>query len=142
MKLQAKEPQNIKKIFSAWTALSQHVELGVIRNEAQYDRMVELMHKLFDQVGEDEDHALARLLEIVGTLIGQYDETKRPHANAQPVDVLKLLMREHGLKQADLKGIIGSQGVVSEILNGKRVINVRQAKALAERFHVSAAAFL
>jgi len=45
------------------------------------------------------------------------------------------------VKQADLKEI-GSQGVVSEILNGKRSLNVRQIKLLAERFSVSPATFI
>jgi len=45
------------------------------------------------------------------------------------------------LRAADLAEI-GSQGVVSEILNGKRELNVRQIRALAERFNVSAAVFV
>jgi HTH-type transcriptional regulator/antitoxin HigA len=50
-------------------------------------------------------------------------------------------MEEHGLTQSDLSEI-GSQGVVSEILNNKRELNVRQLRALARRFHVSPAVFL
>jgi HTH-type transcriptional regulator / antitoxin HigA len=37
---------------------------------------------------------------------------------------------------------VGSQGVVSEILNGKRELNVRQVRLLAEKFKVSSAVFL
>lgn len=40
-----------------------------------------------------------------------------PHIDGAPVDVLKALMTEHGLKQSDLPEL-GSQGVVSEILAG------------------------
>jgi HTH-type transcriptional regulator/antitoxin HigA len=50
-------------------------------------------------------------------------------------------MDEHGLKQGDLSEI-SSQGVVSEILKGKRELNVRQIKALSRRFNVSPAVFL
>ena len=50
-------------------------------------------------------------------------------------------MDEHGLTQSDLPEI-GSQGVVSEVLNGKRDLNVRQIRALAARFGVSAAVFI
>ncbi len=50
-------------------------------------------------------------------------------------------MDQHGLKQSDLPEV-GSQGVVSEILNGGRELNVRQIKALSSRFGVPAAAFL
>jgi HTH-type transcriptional regulator/antitoxin HigA len=44
-------------------------------------------------------------------------------------------MREHGLKQADLPEI-GTQSVISEIISGKRALNMRQARALAKRFTV------
>lgn len=43
---------------------------------------------------------------------------------------------------ADLAQEIGSQSVVSEILNGHRQINARQAKALAQRFGVSSSVFI
>jgi HTH-type transcriptional regulator / antitoxin HigA len=45
------------------------------------------------------------------------------------------------LTQVDLPEI-GSQGMVSEVLGGKRELNVRQVRALAQRFHVSAAVFV
>ena len=57
------------------------------------------------------------------------------------LQALKFLMDQQGLKQGDL-GEIGSQGVVSEILAGKRELNIRQVRALAERFGVSAGTFV
>ncbi len=53
---------------------------------------------------------------------------------------LKFLMQEHNLTQSDLPEV-GSQGVVSEILRGRRELNTRQIKALSKRFGVSPAAF-
>ncbi|WP_395946981.1 type II toxin-antitoxin system HigA family antitoxin [Caedibacter taeniospiralis] len=50
-------------------------------------------------------------------------------------------MKEHGLKQSDMIEL-GSQGVISEILSGKRALNVRQLKALAQRFNVSMETFV
>jgi len=50
-------------------------------------------------------------------------------------------MEEHQVVQSNLKEV-GSQGVVSEVLNGKRDLNVRQIRALAKRFHVSPGAFI
>ena len=61
-------------------------------------------------------------------------------STATPAQVLRLLMEAHGMKQADLADI-GSQGVVSEILSGKRDLNVRQIARLAQMFHVSPATF-
>ncbi len=57
------------------------------------------------------------------------------------IQALRFLMEQHGLKQSDLAEI-GSQGVVSEILAGKRELNVGQVRALGERFGVSSATFL
>jgi HTH-type transcriptional regulator/antitoxin HigA len=50
-------------------------------------------------------------------------------------------MEEHDLRQSDLPEV-GSQGVVSEVLNGKRELNVRQIRELARRFHVSPTVFI
>ncbi|WP_293997829.1 helix-turn-helix domain-containing protein [Sphaerotilus sp.] len=52
-----------------------------------------------------------------------------------PASVLASLMEAHGLRQSDLPEI-GSQGVVSEVLAGKRRLNLRQVQALAGRFSV------
>ncbi len=60
---------------------------------------------------------------------------------SSPVAVLRLLMNEHGLNQSDLPEV-GSQGVVSEILRGRRHLNVRRVRALSERFEVSPAVFI
>jgi len=51
------------------------------------------------------------------------------------------LMQEHGLTQSDLPGV-GAQSVVSEILSGKRALNLRQIRWLAERFGVSVETFI
>jgi HTH-type transcriptional regulator/antitoxin HigA len=102
-----------------------------------------LLDELLQEVGDDEDHPLVDLLDVVGLLIAQYDQENGPRIEAaSPQDVLKFLMDQHGLKQSDLRKEIGTQGVVSEVLAGSRKINVRQAKALAQRFGVSPAVFL
>jgi len=51
------------------------------------------------------------------------------------------LRAEDGLRQSDLPEV-GSQGVVSEVLAGKRKPNARQVKALAQRFRVAAEVLL
>jgi hypothetical protein len=60
---------------------------------------------------------------------------------ASGLEALAFLMAQHGLRQGGLPEI-GSQGVVSEILAGKRELNIRQVRALSERFGVSAATFV
>lgn len=142
MKIVERIPR-IGALLPAWEGLRKSVpHFGPIRNERDYERMNTLMEHLLREVGEDEDHKLADLLDVVSTLVEEYEDRKFPLDNARPRHVLKFLMEEHGLKQADLKKEIGSQGVVSEILAGDREINIRQAKALAKRFGVSPAVFI
>ena len=66
----------------------------------------------------------------------------KPVKNISGINALKFLMEQHGLKQADLLEEIGSQSVVSGILNGKRQLNLKQIKKLSRRFHVSPETFI
>jgi len=50
-------------------------------------------------------------------------------------------MGEHGLRQSNLPEI-GSQSVVTEVLSGRRELNLRQIRALAARFGVPEQVFL
>jgi HTH-type transcriptional regulator/antitoxin HigA len=139
----AKNPRpSFKEVTAAWTVLHKSAGIGVIRSETQYRRMSKLADQIVDEIGSDERHALAPLLELLASLIEQYECENVAFPGAAPGEVLSYLMQEHGLKQVDLREEIGTQGVVSEVLRGKRRINARQAKALAQRFGVSAAVFL
>ena len=121
-----------------WTAISPLLSL---RNEQEYDRAVECLNRLLDEVGTNEQHPLYTLLDTLGTLIHAYEEEHHPIPACSGVDVLRFLMDEHGLTQADVPEI-GSQGVVSDVLRGKRALNIRQIRALAKRFQVSPAVFI
>jgi len=74
-------------------------------------------------------------------LIEAYDREHHSLPEASSIEVIRFLMEEHGLTQKDLPEI-GSQGVVSEILAGRRALNVRQIQGLAARFGVGPGAFL
>jgi HTH-type transcriptional regulator/antitoxin HigA len=113
----------------------------IIQGEADYERAVETMNELLDEVGTDEEHPLYDLLDTLGTVVVAYEAEHIPLPTSTGADALAYLMEEHDLRQSDLPEI-GSQGVVSEILSGKRELNVRQIRALAERFGVSPAVFV
>lgn len=115
--------------------------LTVPHTESEYDHLVALLDELIDDVGEDETHPLFSLMETIGSLVVAYEDVHVPEPEGRAADVLKMLLDEHDLKQSDLSDI-GSQGVVSEILSGKRPLNVRQIKALSKRFGVSPTVFL
>ena len=118
------------------------VKLRAVENELHYRAMVDFMNKLLDEIGDRETHPLTGLLDIVTFFVRDYEERNIEIPNAEPPAVLRFLMEQHDLRQADLAEIFGSQSNVSEVLSGKRDINARQARALAARFGVSPAVFI
>ncbi len=82
------------------------------------------------------------LLDLMVILVERFEAEHYPIAEASPHDVLRELLESNGLKQKDLVPDVGSKGVVSEILAGKRAISKQQARTLSKRFGVSPAVFL
>jgi HTH-type transcriptional regulator/antitoxin HigA len=115
--------------------------LLTIRNEREYNAAVKRLNGLLDEIGDNEKHPLYGLLDTLGALIHVYEEEHYPIPDVTGAEALRFLMDEHGLPQSDLPEV-DLQGVVSEILNGKRELNVRQARLLAERFKVSSVVFI
>ena len=110
-------------------------------NEAQYQALVESLDALLDAGGSDESHALAGLTVMVGDLVSDYEQHHYPMvAQMTALEALRFFMERDGLRQKDLPEI-GNQSKVSEILSGRRSLNLRQAKALADRFGVPISMF-
>jgi HTH-type transcriptional regulator/antitoxin HigA len=129
----------IAAAVKAWPVVSKVV--STLRTEAQYKHAVRLLDALIDKVSEKPEPAVESLIDTLGTLIEDYEAKHLPEPMGDPISTLRHLMEAHGLKQSDLPEL-GSQGVVSEVLNGKRNLNVAQIKALGARFKVSPAVFL
>lgn len=131
----------VKHLLPAWESFRSATDIAPIRDKAHYQRMAAILEALLDETAGNEAHPAMGLVDIVGDLIEDYEAEHHPLPDVAGVQALKFLMEQHGLKQSDLHEI-GSQGVVSEILTGKRELNIRQVRALSERFGVSPATFL
>jgi len=115
--------------------------LLTIRNEREYNAAVKRLNELLDEIGDNEKHPLYSLLDTLGTLVHTYEEEHYPIPDVTGAEALRFLMDEQSMTQSDLSEV-GSQGVISEILNGKRELNVRQVRLLAKMFKVSSAVFV
>ena len=118
------------------------VKLRTVDSERHYRAMANLMNKLVDEIGDRETHSLMGLLNSVTFFVRDYEERNIEIPDSEPAAVLRFLVEQHSLRQADLAEIFGSQSNVSEVLSGNREINARQARALARRFSVSPAVFI
>lgn len=67
---------DIKSATTHWRKLAGSV--FVPHSEAEYTRLVAVLDRLIDEVGEDESHPLASLMEVVGALIERYEAEQVP----------------------------------------------------------------
>ena len=133
--------KQLVKAGNEYRTLRRQIPLGVIRSKAEYDRAVATLDTIIDEIGEDETHPLADLAEALGVFVEAYDQLHYQTPSPSPRAMLRFLMEQHDLGQSDLPEI-GSQGVVSELISGKRSLNVRQISRLAKRFNVSSSVFV
>ena len=112
-----------------------------IRSDREYHEAVTHLNLLVDEVGDHRKDPRYRFIETLSLLIEAYDREHHSIPDAPPTEVLRALMEEHQLRQSDLPEV-GSQGVVSEILKGKRQVNANQARALGKRFGLNPGVFL
>jgi HTH-type transcriptional regulator/antitoxin HigA len=115
----------------------------VIETREEFDRAVALMEDLDRR--EVRGDALSReeltLRELLEQLVKVYDdriELPKP----PPDDMIRYLMEQQGLRQADLVPIFGARSIASDVINGKREPSKAHIRKLAEFFHISPAAFL
>jgi len=131
----------IDRIAKRYRALCELVPLKPVTTKAGYEAATGHLNRLLDAGGASETHPLAGLVEALGELIHAYEKRQAPMPDAEPREVLRYPLDEHGLKQSDLSGI-AAQGAISDILSGRRGISRALAKKLAVKFQLSPAAFL
>ena len=131
--------QQLTKAIKYWSYIAPIVKYP--KNKKQYVELTTQLDELLDIVGDNENHRLMGLVDSVSYLVSLYDEQELHEPKIKGIDALKFLMKSHHLSQSDLSEI-GSQGVVSEILRGKRLLNLRQIKLLAKRFKVDSSTFI
>ncbi len=70
----------INQTKNAWPAMA--TTLRVPHSEADYNELVALLDSLVDEVGEDENHPLASLMEVIGVLIEKYEDEHVPELDS------------------------------------------------------------
>ena len=125
---------------ATYSKLLAEIAPRAIETEEEYDRLLAVAERLtFAKNLTPEERALYKLLV---TLIEVYERENYPIEKPEPHEILQHVMESSGTRQADLVGIIGSSGVVSEVVNGKRAISKAQAKALGDYFKISPSLFI
>ena len=92
--------------------------------------MEEIYHS--EEGTEEGDEA-----EILMLIIEDYEEKYHPIGNPDPIEAIKFMMEQKGLKQKDLAKILGYRSRVSEILSRRRKLNLEMIRKLHESLNIS-----
>lgn len=103
------------------------VELKPIRNEADYQEAMALLKSLW---GAQADTPQRDRLDLLVTLIDEYENISDPIDLPDPVDAIVFRMEQQNLTRKDLEPILGSRGRVAEILNRKRPLSLEMIRRL------------
>ncbi|HCE2112664.1 TPA: XRE family transcriptional regulator [Vibrio parahaemolyticus] len=116
-----------------------HSSTTQIDSDEDLEKRIELMDTLMDMAEKEDDIAMV-YAHTISDRIAEYEENiEMPKIPA--IEMLKGLMDIKNLKQKDLSHI-APQSVISEILKGKREINLKQAKGFAEYFNIPIERFI
>lgn len=110
-----------------------------IKSEEQLAKTQGVIDALLDRpelTPDEQDY-----LNLLGTLIYEYEEAHYPIPDIRGVELLRVLIKEQNLRQKDLLSVFKTESIVSAVLSGQRNLTVSHIQKLAEFFHVSPAAF-
>src|SRR6266852_1183699 len=113
----------------------------VIQTNEENQTMIAELEKL-DTRGRPLTPEEEELAELMTVLVQQFERSRYPLGHAEPIEALRVLMADRGLRQRDLIPVFGSSSVVSDVLNEKRSISKAHARKLAEFFDVPAGLFI
>jgi len=113
----------------------------IIRTEQDNERATAELQRL-DMLGRPLTPEEDELAELLTALITKFEDERYPISQSAPLDNLRALMEQRGLRQVDLVAVFGASSTASQVLNGKRGISKAQATKLAEFFRVRAGVFL
>ena len=112
----------------------------VIKNKTQYNNYCNVLESLIDSGKKSK--AVQDEIDLLTLLIEKYDEEHNSFKEADPIELLKSLMKDHKLKAVDLAKLLHvSEGLVSDMLHYKKGLSKETIRILSERFRLNQQAF-
>lgn len=110
-----------------------------IKSEEELEATINIIDQLLDQEKLSQDEK--DYLNVLGTLVYEYEQKQEPIPDIYGVELLKVLMQDNNLRQKDLVPIFKTESIVSDVLKGKRELTKRHIEELSKFFHVSPSVF-
>jgi HTH-type transcriptional regulator / antitoxin HigA len=125
-----------RTVTPEYSRLLTRISPKVIHSEKENESYTQALYEL-DQRSAKLTRAEKELAELLTLLIEDFESKRYELPRAKPLEALRFLMDEHGLRQKDLVDVFGTRSIVSEVLSGKRKLNKDHIARLSRRFHVS-----
>ncbi|MDB5003113.1 MAG: DNA-binding protein [Mucilaginibacter sp.] len=110
------------------------MKIKPIKTENDYQDALNRLEVIFDaQPGS----AHGDELEVLGVLIGNYENTQASIDFPDPIEAIKFRMEQLNYNQKDLADVIGLKSRVSEILSKKRKLTIDMIRKLHEGLSIS-----
>ena len=138
-----KSTRPIKKTndYKLYYELVKRFPLQKIVSKSQHKASLKLLSLLLD-AQPNVDKGLQMYTHTLAQLVEAYENNCFNNFQASGVEMLYYLMELKNIKQSALAPVLGGQSVVSNILNKRRELNIRQIKKLAQFFKVPAHVFV
>lgn len=131
----------IKLMLKASSLKEANMELKIIKSEEQYQEYLNWVDDLFDkQLSPDTKEG--EMLQVALLLIKQYEDANYPVPMPDPIEAIKLKMKDAGLRNKDLVGKVGSKGYISSILSGRKPLTLELAKLFHRELNIPAEVLL
>ena len=116
------------------------LQYKIIKTVAQYNKYCDALEALVDS--RNKTKAVQDEIELLTLLIEKYDADHNSFDDADPIELLKSLMKDHKMKAVKLANLLDvSEGLVSDILNYKKGLSKETIRILSERFKLNQEAF-
>ena len=113
------------------------MKIKLIKSEEDYKRAISLMEEIGDNPNFEDNPDLIDEFELLEKLVDLYESENYSIEKGNPIEIIKLKMEYMGLLQKDLVEIIGSKGIVSEVMNKKRGLSKTMIRNLSEYLGLS-----
>jgi HTH-type transcriptional regulator/antitoxin HigA len=112
-----------------------------LHDEVDYRNALAVLDAMagFEMNADQEDY-----FDAIATFVEKYEADR--HAlddpRLSPVELIRTLMKEHGMTESDLGRLLGDRSLGHRILSGERELSKAHIRILAEHFSLNPAALL
>jgi HTH-type transcriptional regulator / antitoxin HigA len=123
-----------------YSQLVAEVTPKVIETEDEYEQFLAVAERLTFK--KDQTPEESALYDLVTMLVETYEAQHYSIDESSPSEVLLHIIESSGISKVDLIDIFGSSEILTQVLAGKKAINISQANILGDRFQLSPTIFL